>query len=506
MKRRTKIMGAVIGIGLVAGAIHGCVWGNVKDASTNSGIESATVWAYANCSGDGCAAHTWGDWVYTSTNGSGNYFFDPYGEIVDPVDAMYISPHSGEEAIRFYVSKSGYTPRNTWHRLEYEKVENDGKTYYHSQVDNVQLCPTGATDSDGDGLCDDAETHYGTDPHNTDTDGDSLSDPAELFGFDGLDLAYYGANPLRKDVFLEIDYYPGLGPSAAVVQLVVEAYANAPVSNPDGSTGISLHAFLDDEIAAADADPNLSPAWTDFDIIKANYFDSKRARVFHYALFANQYNGSGSSGLSRGIPAQDVIVSLGTWTPAGGTDLWKAGTLMHELGHNMGLGHGGHNHTNYKPHYISVMSYLYQLVGLTVDAVPGVLDYSRLEIESFSESSVNEHQAFSPAIGSSTTEAEMAHYGVRILTSGGRVWLTGNASADLDFDRDGIIEDFWQAVDLNGDGNTTGSWQDTQDDWNNLEYHGGGNIGDDALGAGALRSYQRVYAEEMKPCATMDDI
>jgi hypothetical protein len=37
---------------------------------------------------------------------------------------------------------------------------------------------------------------------------------------------------------------------------------------------------------------------------------------------------------------------------------------MHELGHNLGLHHGGNEATNRKPNHLSVMNYLYTYVGL----------------------------------------------------------------------------------------------------------------------------------------------
>ncbi len=37
----------------------------------------------------------------------------------------------------------------------------------------------------------------------------------------------------------------------------------------------------------------------------------------------------------------------------------QAGVLMHELGHNLGLLHGGYENRNYKPNYFSVMNYMY---------------------------------------------------------------------------------------------------------------------------------------------------
>jgi len=305
---------------------------------------------------------------------------------------------------------------------------------------------------------------------------------------------------------LEIDYYPGLKPSDAAIDMVVEAFTEAPVSNPDGDTGINLHAIIDDQIAAVDVDNDLNPAWDDFDVIKADYFESRRDRAFHYVLFANQYNSGGSSGLSRGIPAHDFLVTLGNWSTPGGTVQQQAGTLMHELGHNLGLRHGGNENANYKPNYLSIMSYLYQLVGLTVDSTTGVVDYSRLEIELVNESAVRETTAFDPAIGSSTTEPDLAQYGVRIRTCGsGNVWLTGNASVNLDFDRDGVIEDFWRAEDLNGDCDTTDTFADAINDWVNLVFDGGGTIGDSALGEEKGIFKLRVVPEEMEPCATEND-
>ena len=56
----------------------------------------------------------------------------------------------------------------------------------------------------------------------------------------------------------------------------------------------------------------------------------------------------------RGIGASDFIVSLGSFENMVGTALQQSGTLMHELGHNLSLRHGGGDDTNYKPNYLSV--------------------------------------------------------------------------------------------------------------------------------------------------------
>jgi hypothetical protein len=55
------------------------------------------------------------------------------------------------------------------------------------------------------------------------------------------------------------------------------------------------------------------------------------------------------------------------------------GTIMHELGHNLGLRHGGNERQNYKPNYNSVMNYQYQFSGVDDNCTlpgNGVLAYS----------------------------------------------------------------------------------------------------------------------------------
>jgi len=52
---------------------------------------------------------------------------------------------------------------------------------------------------------------------------------------------------------------------------------------------------------------------------------------------------------------------------------------MHELGHTLGLRHGGNENANYKPNYNSVMNYQYQFYGVDTNCtIPGngLLNYS----------------------------------------------------------------------------------------------------------------------------------
>jgi len=70
------------------------------------------------------------------------------------------------------------------------------------------------------------------------------------------DIHAMGADSLHMDLFIEVGYLQTLGyttdsqgsvpphshrPSEAVINMLGDALKNAPVTNPDGSTGINLH-------------------------------------------------------------------------------------------------------------------------------------------------------------------------------------------------------------------------------------------------------------------------
>ena len=128
-------------------------------------------------------------------------------------------------------------------------------------------------------------------------------------------------------------------------------------------------------------------------------FDAKRKLIYHYGIFAH-YSGCdfdafgthcalcpsagdaarsgqpspGQSGMAE-LPGNDFIVSLGHWANDQNhpSNLFQiGGTFMHELGHNFGLRHGGDaDGPNYKPNYLSVMNYNFQMGGIaSTDALP----------------------------------------------------------------------------------------------------------------------------------------
>jgi hypothetical protein len=217
------------------------------------------------------------------------------------------------------------------------------------------------------------ETDTGTDPNQSDTDGDGLRDGDEVVGtLDGLDLPALGVNPLRKDLLVEYDWFDDAencaahshAPGAAVLQRVAAVYARAPVTNPDGSTGI--HVVQDAgafgggnriEGHSAVLPGTFDATWAA--IKQANFADARRG-YFHYVLMAHRYNaGSNSSGYAE-VVGDDALVTLNCLSG----DEYVARTIVHELGHNLGLHHGGFEACNGKPNYNSLMNYRYQFNGL----------------------------------------------------------------------------------------------------------------------------------------------
>jgi hypothetical protein len=302
-----------------------------------------------------------------------------------------------------------------------------------------------------------------------DTDGDSLPDDWEINGHNGITLV--GANPMRKDIYVEMDYMTratatnGLGPNASVISRIVAVFAAAPVSNPDGSTGITLHLEVGNEVTY---DADLYPYLTEFNNIKAANFNSAKASMYRYMVWANGHSGGTSSGVAMGIPHTDFVVTLGKWnTNAGGTDDQKVGTFIHELGHTIGLRHGGNDDKNNKPNYFSVMNYRFQTIGVYRNGAWGNFDYQRFAVPNIDETKLNEPNGINAG-------GVLAGYKTVIVCPKGT-----NAEVDaggpINWNCDTDTTDASVRSDTNADG--TRGVLGSQNNWASIVFTGGGVIG-----------------------------
>ena len=302
-----------------------------------------------------------------------------------------------------------------------------------------------------------------TEDEGKDSDGDGLLDVWEAKGYDhdgdgkvDVDLKKLGADPKKKDIFIAYAWMRARSgeslshePTAAVLKDVADAFARAPVENPDGSTGIAVH-FRN--LGGVDHVEDLNPVWTGFDAIMDPLLTAAERRIYRRMLNAHAYNGGGSSGIARDIPASDFVESLGKFSSNPGTQIQRAGTIMHELGHTLGLRHGGVDHVNYKPNHLSVMSYNHQLDWLIRDGAP-FLDYERFSLGDIDETALSEPAGLEAA----GAETELARYGVRWSHPffSGLLSKTTGANANVDWNVSGAIDASAFAQDVNRSGART---------------------------------------------------
>jgi hypothetical protein len=145
-----------------------------------------------------------------------------------------------------------------------------------------------------------------------------------------------------------------------------------------------------------------------FRALKDRYFRHNRKDIFRYVVFAHALGLASpppatpatprsTSGIAD-LPGGDALITLGLWRSDNigddqvGSVEQQAGTLIHELGHTLGLRHAGIKNTpGCQPNYQCSMNYLFQARGLLrADGTKTVVDFSRKALPSLTEGSLLE--------------------------------------------------------------------------------------------------------------------
>lgn len=307
-----------------------------------------------------------------------------------------------------------------------------------------------------------------------DIDRDSLWESWETEGIDfdfddeiDLDLPMLGADWAHKDIFVEADYMKGREPIQMAIDDVVASFAASGVENPDSVTGINLHVIIDEEVPFS----GVLGSWGDFSSSKNKYFGTADERenvntiqakklVFRYCLFANStgFTDINCPGVAEGILCDDFILAFGT-LDFGGTQEEQAAIFMHELGHTLGLRHGGNVDTNFKPNYLSIMNYAFQYDNWKPDRP---LDYSHGSCKNLMEDSLIE-------------PAGVGYYTVTVWRDPtGRLCIS-NGNLGINWDNDEELDRGFVKVNLNhnpsiGYPSPANEILNDFDDWNNLVY------------------------------------
>lgn len=234
-----------------------------------------------------------------------------------------------------------------------------------------------AVDSDADRLADCEEVARLTDYTDADTDDDGLSDGDEVLGtLHGLDLPAMGVNPRHKDLLVEIDWtddafecpHHSHRPLDQTIEEVRLFYASLPVANVDGTNGITFiadygqgGAFTGGNfIAITDGIAALGPA---FDQWKATNLAANRVGSMRYMISGHRLAYGNRSSGHGDIGGDDSVITLRCLNTSDNV----RNTIIHELGHNLGLQHGGDTSCHHKPNYNSLMNYNHQFDGLDTD-------------------------------------------------------------------------------------------------------------------------------------------
>jgi hypothetical protein len=208
----------------------------------------------------------------------------------------------------------------------------------------------------------------------------------------------WGARVGQRDIFLHVDYMDNADQVCTPLHEALDKMRDAFLKK-----GIHVHLDCGDlySNSVSPQDYNLDgkshkvpfsevvsmlsiPNTTNFYSYKYKYMDLAKKQIFHYLLMSYKFSvleGKSVTGGYGEIKGNDLIVAnnfvYNLTSDQGRNKLIniQAENIMHELGHNLGLRHGGADDVNFKPNYFSIMNYEYNQGLSTIGSNEGDRHY-----------------------------------------------------------------------------------------------------------------------------------
>ena len=359
-------------------------------------------------------------------------------ELLKTLDFVQLGEGCGAVAAAPVYSTTGYAQASPQLSLPgsdnslSRKLETSGSARFQTALNSVSPIFSG-----DDWLQEGRNLLLPTDAHcvtlnDSDTDGDGVFDCLEDEAGDtyfGMALYDWGARTDQVDLFWEVDYmaceqsqdYRTAPPRQSLDKLkstmdaytvgglslklhldVGELYDNNPGTNTANYDLGGGNNYLDSHDALSNY-YSIFLNTTQYYNIKASNFSPGRKQLFYYMLFAQTTSASGKSSSINGVGellGNDTLIIYGGSSAEffrhskhhtcdkqdGGSLVHRQYTqneitqiMMHEMGHNLNLHHGGNNPTNNKFNYLSVMNYGFRLYSVPIpslDITKGKTDFT----------------------------------------------------------------------------------------------------------------------------------
>ena len=258
---------------------------------------------------------------------------------------------------------------------------------------------------------------------------------------DTVPILHYDYEDSKDHIFIEIDYAKGYEPNKVALQMVADAfYKHDIVLHIDaGPYSINYNNKSESEeiLGIIPVFVNFRKTWQ---LLINLHFKKERRGKFYHCLYINEFvDAKDVLGLADNIPGMCFLSAKGIFKNDDNDNvILEAVNFMHELGHVLGLHHGGNEDLLYKPNYLSVMNYLYSNDGLETD---DRLDYSIYELPEIKNTrQLDEHKGIDPD-NSIKERFDVKWTLLDVNTGKWRPYIKkDDGNTNIDFNRNNIIE------------------------------------------------------------------